>query len=129
MKKLFFLALMLVGGMAAQAQDVLVGVYDTDKESVEDSAIKGSQTVETKTTIVAPAVESASVTQDDVMEVKAGQPLDKVEIKNKTTGDIIRTIDLGKTKEASVDLKPYGTTPITVIFYGENGETSEYAWE
>lgn len=129
MKKLFFLALMLMGGMAAQAQDVLVGVYDTDKESVEDAAIKGTQTIETKTTIIAPLDLNATVTADDVMEVTSEVGLEKVEVKKKETGEIIRTIDLAKAKQASLDLKPYANEAIIVSFYGENGQSTDYTWE
>lgn len=129
MKKLYFIALMLLGTMAAQAQDVLVSVYDTDRTAVEDAAISGKQTVETKTIIVQPAVSSASVTEDDVMEVTSEQPLEKAEVRKKETGEVIRTIDLAKAKQASIDLKPYNNEAITIVFFGENGETSEYTWD
>lgn len=128
MKKLFFFALMLVAGMTAQAQDVLVGVYDLDKTAVEDSAIKGKQTVETKTTIVEPLELNANVTEDDVMEVTSEVALDKVTIVKTDTNEVLRTIDLGKAKAASVDLKPYGDDRITVTFYGEDGRTSVFTW-
>lgn len=129
MKKLFFLAMMLMGTFAAQAQDVLVSVYDLDKTAVEDEAIAGKQTVETKTTIVQPLELNTTVSADDVMEVTSEVALDKVVVAKVEGGEVLRTIDLAKAKQATLDLKQFGDTKITVTFYGEDGRTTGYTWE
>lgn len=128
MKKLLFLALMLLGGMTAQAQDVLVGIYDTDKTAVEDEAIRGTKTVETKTTVVETLNLNTSVTDADVMEVTSEEPLDKVVIKNGDTNEVLRTIDLAKAKAAAVDLKPY-EGKIVITFFSVDGKSTDYTWE
>ena len=128
MRKVVLALLMLFGVVGANAQDVNISVYDTDKTAADEERVEYKMTTDTMRTVVAPLISDAQISEQNVMEVQSSEPMVKVELRKESTKELLQTITLNEVFATKVDLNAYQTENILIVFYGKNGNSSEFTW-
>ena len=119
---------MLFGVVGANAQDVNISVYDTDKTAADEERVEYKMTTDTMRTVVAPLISDVQISEQNVMEVQSSEPMVKVELRKESTKELLQTITLNEVFATKVDLNAYQTENILIVFYGKNGISSEFTW-
>ena len=71
MRKVVLASLMLFGVVGANAQDVNISVYDTDKTAADEERVEYKMTTDTMRTVVAPLISDVQISEQNVMEVQS----------------------------------------------------------